>query len=413
MGNTAEKDLIQSFLKEKAFIKFHVDTARMLGGNNNDSILLQFLIDRDNYYNTDDGWFFLTEDQREQSTNITAYQQREVLKRLKQKEIVEVKRKGIPAKTWFKIDYENYSSQLSTYLKSSCEETKQLDDKKLDNYLIDNNKLDKSNNTSKEVKGDSPPKVFKTPFLLEEWRTKEQIPKKQHHPKEGTKIHKRIKFLTTLFLKGKFGAHCDLDPKFLASCNLTKKQTNRKFSEDELLAGLDEMAEMFKLNNLPEDKTAISNMSFDSLIYHPIAKISYLLKYMYTDTKPLEYKTVQVYEHWLDKLYDERIFDKAIENDHHQFGILKKGLAGIEEYYAWMEKNIINGLPAYSRINTEDKFFNVYVDWIDEYAAIVENPYNVGPNSKGWGRFIKWLEEAIHGDFKHRYPTLNRNNYGK
>ena len=274
------------------------------------------------------------------------------------------------------------------------------------------------NNTklSKDSKRVSPSTPCEVPFLLEEWRTKEQVPIKQHHPKENSKVHKKINMLSTLLMKGKFAAHCDLDPKFLSSCNLTKLKLNRKFSKDELLAGLDEMADMFKLNNLPEDKTAIRNMSFDSLIYHPIAKMSYLLKYMYTDTKPLEYKTIEVYSHWIEKLYEERIFDRDIENDNHQFGILKKGLAGIEEYYTWVIKNPMNEQlnNGFTLINSEDKFFNFYIVWLNEHPIGKQNPYFLGPQKETlWYRFIKWLEEAIHGDFVHQFPTLNRKYYGK
>jgi len=210
--------------------------------------------------------------------------------------------------------------------------------------------------------------------------------------------------LTNLLLKGKFGNHCTLSKEFLSSNNLTKEQINRKYTKDELLAGLDEMAEMFKINNLPEDKTAISKMSFDSLIYHPIAKMSYLMKFLWSDVKGLEYKTIQAYGHWIDRMYSERFFDEDIEDDNHKFGILKKGLAGIEEYHIWLANNI--NLP--SQIKTEDLFFNYYVIWLNERRFNNENPYSIGPQNGQWYQFIKWLEEAIHGDYVNQSESLDK-----
>jgi len=279
--------------------------------------------------------------------------------------------------------------------------------------IVSVNSIVNSIRVSKDTKRVAPSINPDLLFLLEEWRLKEQIPKNQHHPKEGSKIHSKIAMLTNLLLKGKFGAHCDLDPKFLDQCKISKKETSRKFTREELLSGLDEMAEMYKLNNLPEDKTSISKMSFDALIYHPIAKISYLLKYMYTDTKPLAYKTIEVYGHWLDKLYEEKIFDKSIENDNHPFGILKKGLLGIEEYFKWMYLNPMADVSAnvYRQIESEDKFFNVYVEWLNDNYHQGISHYHIGPQNNQWWKFIKWLEEAIHGDFVHKYPTLNKRNY--
>ncbi len=125
---------------------------------------------------------------------------------------------------------------------------------------VDSNRL--YNKVSKDTKGISSPIKLKNLFLLEEWRLKDTTPKNQKHPKEGTKLHIKINYQTSLLLNGKFSAVGDLNEKFIKDNNLTPEKINRKYSKDELLSGLDEMADMFKLNNLPEDKTKILGMDF-------------------------------------------------------------------------------------------------------------------------------------------------------
>ena len=75
-------------------------------------------------------------------------------------------------------------------------------------YSIKNKVLSKDNIEVQEPpliseKGSSIEKDYKVPFLLEEWRLKEIVPKKQHHPKENTKQHAKIAMLTNLLMKGK------------------------------------------------------------------------------------------------------------------------------------------------------------------------------------------------------------------
>ena len=429
------RKLAHSYLKEKAFIKFHADTARMIGGTNNDAILLKFLIDRDHHYNTNDGWFYLTEEKREENTNITARQQREIIKRLKEKKIIDVERKGIPAKMHFFINYENYHTQLLAYVSTSSNKMSQLDSTKRDNYLIDSKEIDNniilskdsnkdfSNPTSflesssdktsykrkssKKTKEQSIIKV-KLPFLLKEWRTFPQIPKSQHHPKENSKIHQQIEKYTNNLMNGTFGNHCSISPEFLNQHKISKSALFDKYTKDDLLDAIYEMAKTFQEGYYPENKDSISKRSFANLIYCGRTHISYLLKYLCKDAQPLSYKTVECWDDWIDKLYKDRFFDKEIENDNHQFGILKKGLFGIEEYYNWMEKE---NLHSKYRIKDEHDLFNWYVIWINERDSVQGNPYNIGPQNNNWYQFIKWLEEAIHGDYVSQFPTLDKRKY--
>ena len=65
------------------------------------------LISKEEYFISQgmtDGWFFNTEANIEADTTLNSYHQRKCIKTLKKHNLIEVKRKGIPAKQYFKIN---------------------------------------------------------------------------------------------------------------------------------------------------------------------------------------------------------------------------------------------------------------------------------------------------------------------
>ncbi|QDP62814.1 MAG: hypothetical protein Unbinned579contig1003_9 [Prokaryotic dsDNA virus sp.] len=74
------------------------------------TVLLADLISKEEYFINnnliEDGWFFNTEANIEKDTTLTPYQQRKIIKTLKDLELIEAKRKGVPAKMFFKINEE-------------------------------------------------------------------------------------------------------------------------------------------------------------------------------------------------------------------------------------------------------------------------------------------------------------------
>jgi len=121
------------------------------------AVLLADLISKEEYFIANgmtDGWFFNTEANIERDTTLTSYQQRKVLKTLKKYEIIETKRKGIPAKQYFKINEANLLKILS------CEETEGLVVKKLND--LSETKLT-TINKNKEIKINN--KLFKKPSI--------------------------------------------------------------------------------------------------------------------------------------------------------------------------------------------------------------------------------------------------------
>ena len=96
---------MKHLLSSTAFLVLNKELARQVGLK--EAVLLADLISKEEYFIANgmtDGWFFNTEANIEKDTTLTPYQQRKCLKTLKKAELIEVKRKGIPAKQYFKIN---------------------------------------------------------------------------------------------------------------------------------------------------------------------------------------------------------------------------------------------------------------------------------------------------------------------
>tara|TARA_R110002020_G_scaffold134275_1_gene299777 strand:+ start:804 stop:1424 length:621 start_codon:yes stop_codon:yes gene_type:complete len=98
---------MKHLLSSTAFIILNKALSKEVGLK--EAILLADLISKEEYFIANgmtDGWFFNTEANIEKDTTLNSYHQRKCLKTLKKRKLVEVKRKGIPAKQYFKINEE-------------------------------------------------------------------------------------------------------------------------------------------------------------------------------------------------------------------------------------------------------------------------------------------------------------------
>ena len=108
---------MKHLLSSTAFLVLNKELARQVGLNS--AVLLADLISKEEYFianGMSDGWFFNTESNIQKDTTLTAFQQRKCLKNLKQKQLIETQRRGIPAKQYFKINEQqviNFLNNLS------------------------------------------------------------------------------------------------------------------------------------------------------------------------------------------------------------------------------------------------------------------------------------------------------------
>ena len=124
---------MKHLLSSSAFLIVNKKLAQQVGLK--EAVLLADLISKEEYFIANgmiDGWFFNTESNIEQDTTLTAYQQRNALKTLRKHQIIETRRKGVPARQYFKIN------EAKLLVLISCEETKQLVVKKVKNLSSSN-----------------------------------------------------------------------------------------------------------------------------------------------------------------------------------------------------------------------------------------------------------------------------------
>ena len=135
---------MKHLLSSTAFLILNKSVSKQLGLKA--AVLLADLISKEEYFIQNgmiDGWFFNTEANIEQDTTLTPHQQRKALKTLKKWQIIETRRKGVPAKRYFKINEEQVIKLLNNQLLKNL-------------TTINNNKVIKTNN-----------KYFKKPTFVE------------------------------------------------------------------------------------------------------------------------------------------------------------------------------------------------------------------------------------------------------
>ena len=120
---------MKNILSQNAFWIVNKSIAREVGLDA--SLLLSDLVTKQEYFNEE--WFFNTADNIEVDTTLSPHQQRKAIKILIDKEFIETKLKGLPAKQHFKIVH----NKLLNFLTTSYEKSEELYNKNKPN----NNKV--------------------------------------------------------------------------------------------------------------------------------------------------------------------------------------------------------------------------------------------------------------------------------
>ena len=126
--------MITDLLSTDGFIIYNKKLARIIGTN--PAILLGYLCSEYNFYSSngqlDNGMFFCTREKIKYNTGLTETEQRTATKKLKELGIIETELKGMPSKTYYKINESKISSVLSS------EETSQQDVRNPNNKMLEN-----------------------------------------------------------------------------------------------------------------------------------------------------------------------------------------------------------------------------------------------------------------------------------
>ena len=138
---------ILQLISTSNFITVNKDLIKELGLE--EAITLGELASEYDYWNNkneiEDGYFYSTIENIEEKTTLTAYKQRKCLENLKNKGIIDIQIRGIPAKRYIKINEEKvieiFNNKLLKNLTTGCKKISQLEVKKLNgnNNIINNN----------------------------------------------------------------------------------------------------------------------------------------------------------------------------------------------------------------------------------------------------------------------------------
>ena len=154
---------ILQLISTSNFITVNKDLIKELGLE--EAILLGELASEYDYWNNkneiEDGYFYSTIENIEEKTTLTAYKQRKCLENLKNKGIIDIQIRGIPAKRYIKINEEKvieiFNNKLLKNLTTGCKKISQLEVKKLNgnNNIINNNINKNIKKEKKETEFDS------------------------------------------------------------------------------------------------------------------------------------------------------------------------------------------------------------------------------------------------------------------
>jgi hypothetical protein len=132
---------MKHLLSSSAFLVVNKCLAKQIGLK--ETILLADLISKEEYFIANgmtDGWFFNTEANIEADTTLTPFQQRKCLKSLRKYGIIETKRRGVPAKQYFKINEQlviKFLNNLSLTKSTTINKNKEI---RITNNTISNRK---------------------------------------------------------------------------------------------------------------------------------------------------------------------------------------------------------------------------------------------------------------------------------
>jgi len=134
---------MKHLLSSTAFLVLNKELARQIGLK--EAVLLADLISKEEYFianGMSDGWFFNTEDNIQQDTTLTPYQQRKCIKNLKSQELIQTKRMGVPAKQYFKINEQLVLKKLNNLSLSKLTTINKNKEIKITNKYFKKPKLD-------------------------------------------------------------------------------------------------------------------------------------------------------------------------------------------------------------------------------------------------------------------------------
>lgn len=384
-----------------------------------------------------DNWFYHEQKEISKKLNITKKTIWKGMKILENMGFIKIKRKGIPPKNYYYINYENIAEMIlnpdnfkSSILEdsnipfgnvkglpnghsrsisnisisnlsnedtnvSSYDNPKGLSERDVEDFINgDDNK--KSFPKTKQIQKQSPSKrkgkaESETPtnidceFILH-WNSKKNLTK--HRP--GTKRTKKIKKYLNLLRAGKFRSVGEIDLAHLDKFNVDHECILRKWTREEILEAIDRYNQMFEDGKGPKYKGSLTT-SMDTFIYNEGTHSSLFLtvagpgrEVKATMAKAIDEKAVSIYE--------KRFFKNLNETEKNKLVVAVNIIT--KRYREWYED--YGQYAGLSKLK-DHEYYRTHCQYLrDKFADNGHMEISKIRNEKIWADYVHWIRQ-FHG----------------
>ena len=124
-----EKQLIKQLLLSSNYWTINKDIVKLFGLET--AFFLSNLAEAENMMADEDGWFYQTAETIEEFTTLSRYKQDKCIEELEKAGILKKEVRGVPAKRYFKLDYEKLAIQFVRNSQTRMQKTRKLECEKL------------------------------------------------------------------------------------------------------------------------------------------------------------------------------------------------------------------------------------------------------------------------------------------
>ena len=390
-----------------------------------EAVFLSALISKHNYYKSQnklrDGMFYFTINSIFDHTGINPRKQASIIKKLKSLHVLTTKLKGIPARTFFKLNWEgimnlNTESEITKKAEQVKLKSKTIYNKKeniniiikknisKDIYSVSDKTLDNNSGISKRLIGRKLKRVLPKPLIKpkkqiinksSQWITLwNNLPNTPKHKNINTKVYQQTKDLLDKIIQGKFK---NKDVEIFLQDKKIKYDFNQKLSAGQVRKILIELAKLFDSATNPNHKMV--PRSLKTLIFNSFSKNGFLSWFFIAATTGINYRKPieNPYPEQTSKI-ENQFFRRKLSFLEQQ--LLTQKVIAIKEYqveiFQWnMENNHWNIHPGiWPELQSTDNFMDKYLEFLNNYyKKYMPRVANIGVGVASWQVFIRQLSD--------------------
>lgn len=393
MTDDAIKILLWSTLSAGSFLQINKALIHELGLL--PAVLLSDLISKERYFDEhnklENGWFFNTVDNRGRDTGLSPHEQRIALKVCESKGLVQVEKRGMPAKNYFKLDH---NSIISLVVKGS--QWSKVSTTCGRKYRLHNN----NNGTTPSKEGDSPTSLREVGShlisLLNHWNSLSEV---QKHKKPETKVYQKSILLLRQLTHGTFGRHNSIDKKFIKSHKIPLTALDKKYSVDEIKEGMNRLALYHRKGYWPGvdpngKEAIITRIALPQALFNPETGSSLFMWVMNEKPEPSGRMVESRYPDILNR-YEQELFNGSLSK--RERSVLNRAVNMIGDFHT---RSINKLQPVINHRSLDrvlgsagnpDPFVTTHIEWARKKGDRL-SPYTVYPSGDDWDDFMAHLK---------------------